>query len=100
MDFLSANSGFAVQNDGTYLPRITRETCICTTATLATSPSSRAGADFTNILLATFMRTYLKSTKNKVRPEVLFALLGYGLVKAASKMLVKSTTDVIYLILN
>jgi len=27
MDFLSANSGFAVQNDGTYLPRITRETC-------------------------------------------------------------------------
>ncbi len=28
MDFLSANSRFAVQNDGTYLPRITRETCI------------------------------------------------------------------------
>jgi hypothetical protein len=27
MDFLSANSRFAVQNDGTYLPRITRETC-------------------------------------------------------------------------
>jgi hypothetical protein len=27
MGFLSANSGFAVQNDGTYLPRITRETC-------------------------------------------------------------------------
>ncbi len=27
MDFLSANSGFAVQNDPTYLPRITRETC-------------------------------------------------------------------------
>ncbi len=26
MDFLSANSGFVVQNDGTYLPRITRET--------------------------------------------------------------------------
>jgi hypothetical protein len=28
MDFLSANSRFAVQNDGTYIPRITRETCI------------------------------------------------------------------------
>ena len=28
MDFLSANSGFAVQNDRTYLPRIMRETCI------------------------------------------------------------------------
>jgi len=27
MDFLSANSGFAVQNDGTNLLRITRETC-------------------------------------------------------------------------
>ena len=27
MDFLSANSRFAVQNDGTYLPRIMRETC-------------------------------------------------------------------------
>jgi hypothetical protein len=27
IDFLSANSRFAVQNDGTYLPRITRETC-------------------------------------------------------------------------
>ncbi len=27
MGFLSANSGFAVQNDGTYRPRITRETC-------------------------------------------------------------------------
>ncbi len=27
MEFLSANSRFAVQNDGTYLPRITRETC-------------------------------------------------------------------------
>jgi hypothetical protein len=27
MDFLSANSRFAVQNDGTYLLRITRETC-------------------------------------------------------------------------
>ncbi len=28
MDFLSANSRFAVHNDGTYLLRITRETCI------------------------------------------------------------------------
>jgi hypothetical protein len=28
MYFLSANSRFAVQNVGTYLPRITRETCI------------------------------------------------------------------------
>ncbi len=28
MAFLSANSRFAVQNDGPYLPRITRETCI------------------------------------------------------------------------
>ncbi len=28
MDFLSVISRFAVQNDGTYLPRITRETCI------------------------------------------------------------------------
>ena len=28
MDFLSANSGFAIQNDGKFLPRITRETCI------------------------------------------------------------------------
>ena len=28
MDFLSANSGFAVQNLKTYLPQITRETCI------------------------------------------------------------------------
>ncbi len=28
MDFLPANSGFAVQNDGKYLPRITRETFI------------------------------------------------------------------------
>ena len=27
MNFLSANSRFAVQNDRTYLPRITRETC-------------------------------------------------------------------------
>ncbi len=27
MDFLSVNSRFAVQNDRTYLPRITRETC-------------------------------------------------------------------------
>jgi hypothetical protein len=27
MDFLSANSRFAVQNDGTYLSRIMRETC-------------------------------------------------------------------------
>ena len=27
MDFLSANSRFPVQNVGTYLPRITRETC-------------------------------------------------------------------------
>ncbi len=27
MDFLTANSRFAVQNDGTYLPLITRETC-------------------------------------------------------------------------
>ncbi len=27
MDFCSANSRFEVQNDGTYLPRITRETC-------------------------------------------------------------------------
>ena len=30
MDFLSSNSGFAVQNDRTYLPRITRETCSST----------------------------------------------------------------------
>ncbi len=28
MDFLSANSRFAVQNDWTYLPRITKETCV------------------------------------------------------------------------
>jgi len=28
MDFLSANSGFGVQNDGTFLPQIMRETCI------------------------------------------------------------------------
>jgi hypothetical protein len=28
MDILSANSRFAVQNDGTYKSRITRETCI------------------------------------------------------------------------
>jgi hypothetical protein len=28
MDFLSENSRFDVQNDGTYLPKITRETCI------------------------------------------------------------------------
>jgi hypothetical protein len=28
MNFLSANSRFAVQNDGTYLLRITRETCL------------------------------------------------------------------------
>ncbi len=28
LDFLSTNSRFAVQNDGTYKPRITRETCI------------------------------------------------------------------------
>ncbi len=28
MDFLSANSRFEVQNDGTYLPRITMETCM------------------------------------------------------------------------
>ena len=28
MDLFSANSRFAVQNDETYLPRITRETCI------------------------------------------------------------------------
>jgi hypothetical protein len=27
LDFLSANSRFAVQNGGPYLPRITRETC-------------------------------------------------------------------------
>ncbi len=27
MDLLSANSRFAVQNDGTYLPEIARETC-------------------------------------------------------------------------
>ncbi len=27
IDFLSANSRFAVQNDGTYLPRITRDNC-------------------------------------------------------------------------
>ncbi len=27
MDFLSANSRFAVQNDGTYLPQITSESC-------------------------------------------------------------------------
>ncbi len=27
MDFLPANSRFAVQNDGSYLPRITWETC-------------------------------------------------------------------------
>ncbi len=30
MDFLSANSRFEVQNDETYLPRITRETCMVT----------------------------------------------------------------------
>ena len=28
IDFLSTNSGLGVQNDGTYLPRITRETCL------------------------------------------------------------------------
>ncbi len=28
IDFLSANSRFAFQNDGTYQPRITRETCV------------------------------------------------------------------------
>jgi hypothetical protein len=28
MDFLSANSRYVVKNDGTYLPRITRETCM------------------------------------------------------------------------
>ncbi len=28
MDFSSANSRFGIQNDRTYLPRITRETCI------------------------------------------------------------------------
>jgi hypothetical protein len=27
MDFSSANSRFAVQNDGPHLPQITRETC-------------------------------------------------------------------------
>jgi len=32
MDLLSANSRFEVQNDGTYLPRITRETCIVKSA--------------------------------------------------------------------
>ena len=32
MDFLSVNSEFAVQNDGTYLPWIKRETCIMMSA--------------------------------------------------------------------
>ena len=27
MEFLSVNSGFAVQNDGKYLPQITKDTC-------------------------------------------------------------------------
>ncbi len=37
MDFLSANSRFAVQNDRTYLPLITRETCI----TIKQGPNSQ-----------------------------------------------------------
>jgi len=36
----------------------------------------------------------LKSAKNTIKPSVFFAFSGSGLVKAASKMLVKSTPEI------
>jgi len=47
--------------------------------------------NFTNILHAAFTYADLKSTKNKVKLSVLYVLLGSACVKAAHKMLVKST---------
>jgi len=53
--------------------------------------NARRGVNFTNILRTSFTHTDLKSTKNTVRPSVFFVLLGFAFVKAAHKMLVKST---------
>jgi len=49
------------------------------------------GADLTNNLHAAFMHADPKSAKNTVKPSVFFALLGSARIKAARKMLLKST---------
>jgi len=52
------------------------------------------GVDFTNILPAALAREDPKSPDRKSSHQCLFALLGSTLVKAVSKMLVKSTPSV------
>jgi len=54
-------------------------------------PLEGSGVNFTNILQAAFTQADPKSAKNTVKPSVFFALLGFERVKAACKMLVKST---------
>ena len=49
MDFLYANSIFTVQNEGTYLPRITRETC---TLFFAQDLRAECASDWNNLTLA------------------------------------------------
>jgi len=49
------------------------------------------GVSLINILRKTSTRTDPKRAKNTVKPSVFFVLLEFGLVKAATKTLVKLT---------
>jgi len=56
--------------------------------------------DFTNILCTAFTRADSKSAKNTVKLSVLFARLGFRLVKALRKTLVKSTPGWVHFLRN
>ena len=51
------------------------------------------GVNFTNILLAAFMRADPKSAKKTVKLSNFIALLGSACAKVACRMLVKLTPD-------
>ena len=48
MDFLSANSEFEVQNEGTYLPRITRGKNVIVTTYVYKQPSNLKSSSSSN----------------------------------------------------
>jgi len=55
--------------------------------------SNPSGVDFTNILRAAFFARTFQKHKKTLMTRLSFCTLGSALVKAAHKMLVKSTPD-------
>ncbi len=60
----------------------------------------KSGINFTNILLAAFKGADFKSAKKTYGLNEFFAVLGSGHIKALSKLLVKSTLDVLYSVVS